>query len=68
MKHELTVHGMTCGGCVKSVQKAIAQKDPSSQTTVNLETKKVVVVSSLSMKDLIQTISDAGFQPEAPKS
>jgi len=68
MRHELTVDGMTCGGCVKSVEKAIAQKDPSAKTTVNLEKKKVVVESTLSVTDLIQTISDAGFHPEAPKS
>jgi copper chaperone len=62
MKHSLIVNGMSCGGCVKSIQNAVKKIDANSKTEVNLEKKQVSVESSLEEKRIREAIIQAGFE------
>ena len=61
MSETYTVHGMTCGGCAKSVTNAIQTAAPGSSVEVNLEAKTVTVAGAT--EDAIkQAVADAGFE------
>jgi len=57
----LKVSGMTCGGCIKAVTKAIQAQDPSATVQVDLDTQMVSLETSLSQAQASQLITDAGF-------
>ncbi|MCW9039087.1 MAG: heavy-metal-associated domain-containing protein [Rhodospirillales bacterium] len=55
------VEGMSCGGCVNSVTKAIQAVAPSAMVSVELETKRVTV-TGIDDDDMIrQAVENAGF-------
>jgi copper chaperone len=59
--YELKVSGMTCGGCVRSVEKAVHLVDPIAKVVVDLPTQTVKVESAKN-KDVIATaIEEAGY-------
>ena len=59
--YELKVSGMTCGGCVKSVENAIHVVDPAAKVSVDLPTK-IVKIDSIKNKEVIMTaIEEAGY-------
>lgn len=59
--YELKVSGMTCGGCVKSVENAIHVVDPTAKVSVDLPTK-IVKIDSIKNKEIIITaIEEAGY-------
>ena len=61
---ELKVDGMTCGGCVKSIQNALGEHQGVSETTADLDSKTVAVefdeavIQEAAIKDAIEA---AGF-------
>lgn len=58
------IHGMTCGGCVKSVQNALAQIDGVNSVHVSLEQNNAVIEfddSKTNAQALAEAIEDAGF-------
>ena len=55
------VDGMTCGGCVRGVTKAIQRIDPQSTVHVDLATKTVKVDSALPSAQIVDAIKTAGF-------
>jgi copper chaperone len=57
----LKVSGMTCGGCINSVTRAILARDPQAQVQVDLETQIVSLETRLSSELAAKLISDAGF-------
>jgi copper chaperone len=57
----LKVSGMTCGGCVKAVTKAIQSEDPSASVQVDLDTQIISLETALSQAQASQLITDAGF-------
>ena len=57
----LKVSGMTCGGCIKAVTKAIQAKDPSATVQADLDTQTVSLETTLSQAQASQLITDAGF-------
>lgn len=61
MSETYTVHGMTCGGCAKSVTNAIQTAAPGASVEVNLEAK-TVTVEGASMDVVKQAVVDAGFE------
>jgi copper chaperone len=61
MKYLLQVNGMSCGGCVKSIQNALKKLDASSKTEVNLENKEVSVETNLEEIKVREAITLAGF-------
>ena len=61
----LKVSGMTCGGCIKAVTKAIQAQDPSATVQVDLGTQIVSLETTLSQAQASQLITDAGFPVSA---
>jgi len=62
--HTYLVKGMTCGGCVKSVTNALQHADPTAQVSVELESGKVTLESTLSDDAVKNAVEDAGFDFE----
>lgn len=61
MSETYTVHGMTCGGCAKSVTNAIQAAAPGAEVEVNLDAKTVSVEGA--GEDAVkQAVADAGFE------
>jgi copper chaperone len=59
---ELKVDGMTCGGCVNSVTRAVKALDGSANVRVDLATKRVSIDGKVSEQDAIRALDDAGFE------
>jgi copper chaperone len=57
----LFVTGMTCGGCIKAVTRAIQMHDARATVQVDLDSQKVEIDSKLSREALITIVTDAGF-------
>jgi copper chaperone len=59
----LPVEGMTCGGCVKSVTRALSQVEGVEAVEVTLQPGRAVVKISpkVTRERLVQAIEDAGF-------
>lgn len=55
------VSGMTCGGCVRSVEKAIKAVAPAAQVSVDLESGKVSVEGIADDGLVAKAVDDAGF-------
>ncbi len=56
----LKVSGMTCGGCIKAITRAIQEQDPQAQVQVDLATQVVKLETTLSAEVAAQLIEDAG--------
>lgn len=61
MEAEYKVEGMTCGGCVASVTKAIQRALPQVKVDVTLESGSVRVAGEHEESDVKQAVEDAGF-------
>lgn len=64
MKIEISVVGMTCGGCVKSVERALSNHTGVTTAKASLQDKHVSVefdVAAVNRAQLEQTIRKAGF-------
>ena len=57
----LKVSGMTCGGCINAVTRAIQAQDPQAQVQVDLDTQIVTLETTLSSQLALELITDAGF-------
>ena len=57
----LKVSGMTCGGCINAVTRAIQVKDPQAKVQADLATQVVSLETSLSPEMAAELIADAGF-------
>jgi copper chaperone len=57
----LKVSGMTCGGCINAVTRAIQSQDPSAQVQADLNAQTVRLETTLSQAQASQLITDAGF-------
>jgi copper chaperone len=57
----LKVSGMTCGGCINAVTRAIQSQDPQAKVQADLATQMVSLETSLSKAQASQLITDAGF-------
>jgi copper chaperone len=65
---ELKVEGMTCGGCVKSIQNALTGRHGVNSATADLEAGTVEVefdAKVIQQAALEQAIIDAGFDVAA---
>ena len=65
---ELKVEGMTCGGCVKSIQNALAAHDGIGTANADLDAKIVKVEfdpAVIQRAGIVQAIEDAGFDVAA---
>ena len=57
----LKVSGMTCGGCINAVTRAVQSQDPQAKVQADLITQTVNLETSLSPGQASQLITDAGF-------
>jgi copper chaperone len=57
----LKVSGMTCGGCINAVTRAVQSQDPSAKVQADLSTQTVTLETTLSQAQASQLITDAGF-------
>ena len=57
----LKVSGMTCGGCINAVTRAVQSEDPAAKVQADLATQTVALETSLSVEKAAQLITDAGF-------
>lgn len=62
---ELTVGGMTCGGCANSVKRAITAIDPKALVQVDLANKKVTVDTAESAERVSAAVTEAGYPVSA---
>ena len=56
------VDGMTCGGCVAAVTRAVQAVDKDAKVDVDLASKTVKVDSKVSSLQIIDVITNAGFE------
>lgn len=64
MTLELTISGMSCGGCAASLQKALLAQSAVTQAKVDFDSRQAVVESSLSKAEIIALIEAKGFSVE----
>jgi copper chaperone len=57
------IDNMTCGGCARSVTRAIQSIDPEAVVTTDPSTRRVEVESSRSRDDFVCALDEAGFAP-----
>ena len=55
------IENMTCGGCVRSVTKAIQSVDASAEVSADPETHKVDVTTTASREKLAAVLADVGY-------
>ncbi|ENN88606.1 Copper chaperone [Rhizobium freirei PRF 81] len=58
---ELKIEGMTCGGCARSVTKAIQSVDPNAKVEANPDARAVKVVTSVGEDTLLRVLEQAGY-------
>ena len=63
-RQRLLISGMTCAGCVKSVEKALANTPGVSSATVNFGTHTAQVTGSATPKALTEAVAEAGYRAE----
>jgi len=56
-----TVSGMTCGGCINAVTRAIQSHDSQAKVKVDLTTQHIELKTSLSKEQAHELIEEAGF-------
>jgi copper chaperone len=59
------IDNMTCGGCARSVTKAIQSVDANARVTADPPNRLIEVESSASPEQLEAALRDAGFPPRA---
>ena len=59
---ELSVEGMTCGGCVKRVAAALEAVSGVASADVDLESGRAVIVTDEGVEALIAAVAGAGYQ------
>jgi copper chaperone len=67
-KVHLKVEGMTCGGCVQSVQKALTNREGVRTANADLDTGMVMIefdAKVIQKPSLEKAIADAGFSVAA---
>ena len=55
------VENMTCGGCARSVTKAIQAADPAAQIETDPASRKVLVTSSRPRGEFETVLAEAGY-------
>jgi len=58
---ELRIENMTCGGCAKSVTKAIQSIDPAARVEANPEARAVKVETTATAGAIQQVLEEAGY-------
>ncbi|MEY3898867.1 MAG: hypothetical protein RI962_22 [Pseudomonadota bacterium] len=59
--YELKVDGMTCGGCVNSVKRALQAIDANARIDVDLHSKTVKIDTAVELHAVKAAVEDAGY-------
>lgn len=59
------IENMTCGGCARSVTKAIQSVDPNATVRTDPATRRVEIESSVTAGRFTDVLSEAGFPARA---
>ena len=62
MSRTYRVTGMTCGGCVRAVTKAIERRQPGAEVTIDLATGLVEVAGAPADAEIRAAVETAGFE------
>lgn len=57
------IDGMTCGGCARSVTKAIQEVDPQATVVADPPSRQVKVESTLAPAQIVAALREAGYPP-----
>jgi len=60
------IENMTCGGCARSVTKAVEAVDPKAKVNADPVTKKVTIESARPAKAFASALNDAGYPATSP--
>lgn len=58
---ELKIESMTCGGCARSVTRAIQSVDPNARIEADPAARSVKVETSVNLGTLRQILEEAGY-------
>ncbi|NRP09591.1 MULTISPECIES: heavy-metal-associated domain-containing protein [unclassified Marinobacterium] len=61
---KLYVEGMNCGGCVSSIQEALAADTAISEVSVDLDSKTVSLATEKPINEVLSLLQDAGYESE----
>ena len=57
------IENMTCGGCVRSVTKAIQSVDPAAEVSADPGSRMVEVTSTAPRDRLVAVLTEVGYAP-----
>lgn len=57
----LKVEGITCGGCVASIKKALAVAAPRAEVTVDIPRGAVTITGDAERSKVVAAIENSGF-------
>ncbi len=60
---ELTLPGMTCGGCARGVTAAIKSLDPDADVVTDVAARKVLVTTTVDAEAVKDAVRNAGYVP-----
>ena len=60
---ELTIHDMTCGGCVASITRVVKALDPNAHVEADVATHRVAIDSLIDTHAAVAAIENAGYHP-----
>lgn len=58
---DLRIESMTCGGCARSVTRAIRSVDPAARVEANPAARAVKVETTATQAAILQVLDEAGF-------
>ncbi len=58
----LTISGMSCGHCVKAVEKALSSVPGTQNVQVNLEAGRATVEGNADVQALVAAVKEEGYQ------
>jgi copper chaperone len=58
---DLKVDGMTCGGCVRAVKKAVEREDPAAVVEIDLDSGRVSIDAAGPPERFTKAIEAAGY-------
>ena len=61
---KLYVEGMSCGGCVSTIQEALATDTEISEVSVELDSKTVSLATEKPIDEVLSLLQDAGYEAE----
>lgn len=62
--YTFNVPKMRCGSCVNSIKNAVKKLDDEAKVEADISTKTVKIETTLSQQEIVNAMTDAGYQPE----